>query len=283
MKPKTNDQEASTAAAVAGIITEDLADAVACQARILQVPGGKPVALLPQGWSVDSLRDHLPTPMPEFRSRDAKLHDLPSFAAYVSRHITPSTVIYYSWTDDGKGTIIAVLDDGDSQEITRRVDRAEVTLAPDPRFIKWHYMARAPISQKLFIEFIEDHDRDFANPSGSKMRSLANGLEVKKLTHFKSVEKGDTAAADVSLIYETETKEQGEVKFPPRIQIIVPVLQFCPAVVIDVGIRFRLDEGKLVFLLRLENVAAIIQAQWDSVFKELGTLLPGALILHGNA
>ena len=64
---------------------------------------------------------------------------------------------------------------------------------------------------------------------------------------------------------------------------MVPVLQFCPAVFIDVAIRFRLEEGKLVFMLRLENVAAIIQAQWDAVFKELSTMLPGALILHGNA
>ena len=279
MKPKTNDQD--PAAAVAGVITEKLADSVACPARILSVPGGDPVALLPEGWSALSLGHLLPSKLPEFRTRIAKLHDITSFVAYVNRHATPSTVIYYTHGEEGRGVITAVLDDGNSQEITRRADRAEVAIMPDPRFTKWQSTARSPISQKAFIEFIEDHDRDFANPSGAKMRSLANGLEVKKLTHFKSVEKGDTAAADVSLIYETETKEQGEVKFPPRIQILIPIIQFGPSVLIDVAIRFRLEEGKLVFTMRMENMAGIIQDQWDALFTELRGLLPSTLILHG--
>lgn len=262
--------------------SSDAADTLLLPARIESLADGTPVALCPPNWSAQDLSKYLPKREPTFREGTVQLHDLESFAAYVARHSTESTVVYAEHSDNGGGKIVAVIDDGAPKTPGRRVDRAILEISADPRFAAWAHLHGKAINQRGFIDFIEDHDREFLEPGGAHMRTCVNQLEVKKNVTFKNVEREDSAASDVSLIYETDTQQTNELKFPQNIIISVPIMRNCAAVPIHARIRYKVEDGKVTFTVKLESLYVLLEVAWSAVIQELRKLLEKIPVLQGK-
>lgn len=231
-----------------------------------------PIAVVPPNWKVESL-EHLTGKLaPRFREGVANLHDVPSLVAYSKRYATRASVIY---VDSARRCITAVLDDGDIPSIPpeayvgRKADRAALSVALDPKFKLWTEFCSARRTQKDLIRFIEEYDSHFANPSGSEMRTLASKLDLKKNTTFKSVEKLEGAARDVSLQYETATNETGDIKFPSQVTIRIPVLEHQAEAQIIIRLFFELEGNAVLFSLRIPDPTSIVELAWKNVREQL--------------
>ncbi len=231
-----------------------------------------PVALMPPGWRSEALGPLLPPKAPTFRVATPALQTVAAFVGYVARHATASTTV---WVDAKNQLLTAVLDDGTLEVPGRRVHVAKYKAELSPEFLEWTALAAKPVGQAAFIEFIEDHDRHFVNPTGARMRTVANMLEVKRGVQFKNVQREDSAAADVSLVYETTTTELNEIKCPQFLTIKIPIFRDGEKYEIDARLRFDLKDGGLVFQLKLPEVAKMLENAWQAVVGELQDRLVG--------
>ena len=224
------------------------------------------VALLPPGWKAESLAGMLPPPAPSYREAKVLCHTVDALVGYVARHRTGATSV---WMDEPNARVVAVLDDGTEAAPGRRVHTACYAAELAPEFVEWVALTKAPVGQAALIAFIEDHDRHFVEPTGARMRTIANQLEVKKGVSFKNVEREDSAAADVSLVYETQTTELQSVKCPQSLRIRIPVFRQGAVYEIECRLRFDLQEGRLLFHLRMPEQAKIREMAWSQVAAEL--------------
>lgn len=264
--------------------SEDMADDILSPGYIEDIKDDGvsiPVAVVPEGWSTTDLSRFFPPRAPTYRQGQVQMLDTDSLIAYANRHAAESSAIYAEQSETG-GKVVLVLDDGAPRQPGRRVDRAVLEVHLDERFKQWLAIEGKSIPQRTFMEFVENHDREFASPNGAAMRTYVNGLNVKKTVRFKNVEV-DSAANDVSLIYETETLEQGEIAFPQYITIKVPVLRHTAPVKIEARVRFDVEEGRVSFRVRLESLHPLLQAAWDNVINELRNALPDMAVLNGRA
>lgn len=227
---------------------------------------------VPPSWTVQDVSKFIGKRPPAYRQGTVQLHDIDGLVGYLSRYAGPETVVY---VDSEAQSIIAVLDDGLIASATdgktsqgRRGDLAYVTMKLDPKFQRWAAFASQPRYQKELIRFIEMNDSNFLKPSGAEMRTLAASLDLKKSTVFKSIEKMNGGARDVTLGYETQTSEVGEIKFPSEIVIKIPVFRHQREGSIPVRVYFELIDNQVQFTLNIPDQNSIIDAAWAQVRKD---------------
>lgn len=235
---------------------------------------------VPPSWTVHDVTKIIGKRPPAYRQGTVQLHDIDGLVGYLMRYSGPETVVY---VDSEVQSITAVLDDGlaigsggDKATQGRRCDLAFVTMEQDPKFKRWTAFASQPRYQKELIRFIEMNDSNFLKPSGAEMRTLAASLDLKKSTVFKSIEKMNGGARDVTLGYETQTSEVGEIKFPSEIVIKIPVFRHQREGAIPVRVYFELIDNQIQFTLNIPDSNSIVDAAWEQVRKDFTDAMTAA-------
>lgn len=249
----------------------ELLRAVEPKAELLTLANGLPVALLPSGWTASGLTNMVPPRPPEFRRAAVNLQCVGSFVDYVKRFGGEDTVIYI---DAEKFSMEVVIDDGTRKTPGRRVNRATYQTVLDERFVDWsNWCKKDWIPRKTFIEFLEDHDSDFLTPSGGEMKTLAKNLDVKRSTEFLAVERDDSAANDMNLVFKTETTENGQMKLPRELVIALPIFRQGQRWQIPVRLKFDINETGLCFRMRMHERQRLIDNAWQAVANDLAQQL----------
>lgn len=213
------------------------------------------VALLPEGYKLESLKALLPPPR---RIRQAvTATTVESFTRYVNAYHTGRCAVF---ADEDKARFEAVLDY--HKPSGERGEQEHVVTYGAPFSLEWQAWVGNHgkfLPQVEFATFLESRLPEIVAPAPASLLELALDLQVHKAVVFRSdhvLQNGQTRFR-----YEEEisgsSSRNGELVIPKSFTIRVPVFQGEPPVDVEALFKYRLADQKLTLgyqLLRHEYV-----------------------------
>jgi uncharacterized protein YfdQ (DUF2303 family) len=207
--------------------------------------GGQPgvYTVVPKDYKVEDLEPFLPRPLRI--DQDVTLQDTDSFIGYVKEFMTGATLIFFDvQTEIFKAAF-------EYHEIGKP-SWNEHTASFKPRrsveFQTWMDSNRKQMTQVEFARFLEENLPDIVEPPAAELLQIALTFEAKKSVEFSSGVR--LANGQIQFQYDEVvrgTAQKGTIEIPEKFVLGIPIHVNGPAYRIDVRLRWRLQEGKVVF------------------------------------
>ena len=202
-------------------------------------------AVVPKGYTLESLADYLPRPL---RIEQAvTLHDADSFIGYVNEYAKEGvSLIFFNGEAE---EFVAILDYHEKPELPNWCDHvAAFKVRRSVEFETWMTSNRKQMSQVDFARFLEENLPDIAEPTSAELLQVALTFEAKKSVEFSSGVR--LANGQIQFQYDEVvrgTAQKGTIEIPEKFVLGIPIHVNGPAYRIDVRLRWRLQEGKVAF------------------------------------
>lgn len=243
-------------------------------ARAITLEGRKPVVLVPEGYTIESLdRDDLPE-LPDHIRQSVKLDDLDSFTAYVKRSQTAQTVIFANSQTPGFTAFFdyhhSAKDDGG---LPARVAHKASYLCPlSAEWQIWSGQNSKPMSQAGFVEFIDNNSCDVTAPESAALLELAQNFEMRSSVEFQSDIKRTTGGKVLKFVEQVDagrTGAGGDMRVPDELQIFIPVFDAGKKFPLTARMEFRVSGGKLAVTFHLRRPQESIRAALADIRKDI--------------
>lgn len=244
----------------------------------VQFHGDRPFVVLRDNQKVEDLERLLPAPL---RPRgNAQLQDERSFGDYLLRHKQAGTVIF---ADADARKLVAVIDHHEARQPQWGEFRASLQLDRTPEWKAWAAVDRKALPQVAFVELIEDQMATVLAPDGAELLEVCQSLKgLKKVEFENGVSLRD---GTVQLTYregiESTSSRRGAVEVPERLVLSLPLFRNGPKVEVKARLRWRLDEGKVLFVVVLDKPVEAEDAAMAAVCERLGVAV-GVPVLAGK-
>lgn len=267
---------------------------------VLQVEDGfgrTQVLAVPDGWSIESARQHLDETLerPRRRKGVAALQTLESFIAHTKRFAGPSSALFAVESPPALWSVIDYHAAGFESPASFGCHRATYKFSLSDEWGAWQSMNEVTMTQKEFAEFIEDRITDIADPSHAKdsaalrellellgtqfatpsrLLELSRGLSVRQNNRVKQSQ--NLATGEASIVFETSLEsEAGEaLKVPGAFLIGVPVFKHGAMYRLAARLRFRVTNGSIGWSYKLHNASRALEHAFleacDMATKETG-------------
>jgi len=232
-------------------------------------------AVIPQDSKIESL-SHLQYPHglpPERISASVKLADTDSFCNYVSLYADDRTRVF---ADPLTQTFLSVIDYHGTGE--RKPEfcshKASYRMTLSEQWKIWYGKNNTPFTQSDFADFVEDATRDFLNPDAATMLEVARDLHAHTDVNFDS--KIVPRNGQVLLNYTENINAKvgaGNMEVPERFTISIPVFFGEDRISVNVRLRFRVSQGKLSFVYKLDSPQDILCDAFNGVVAEISKTL----------
>ena len=246
-----------------------------------------PLAIHRDG-KIESLERYLPEPL---RPRARAVFNEPeSFIQYVVDHAEEGTHLFGDVTESA-GTFAAILDyhlptstEAEKQGAQWGEHTAKLTLQTTPEWQRWLGSNAKPFEQAAFAEFLEDNVRDVVKPSGAELLEVALTLQAAKKVAFRSGIRLQNGEHQLTYVEEIagQAGATGQLQVPERFTIAVAPFEGTDPVEIEVRLRYRLMEGRVVFIYQLLRPDVKIREVWQRI-RERITEVTGFHVHRGTA
>lgn len=233
--------------------------------------------LLHRDGRIESLERYLPEPLRK-RAR-AVFNEPKSFIDYVVAHSEEGTHLFGDVTEAG-GAFTAILDyhlasaeESAKQGAQWGEHTAKLSLQVTPEWQRWLGSNAKPFEQAAFAEFLEDNVRDVVKPSGAELLEVALTLQAAKKVAFRSGMRLSNGEHQLTYVEEIagQAGATGQLQVPERFTIAVAPFEGTDPVEIEVRLRYRLMEGRVVFIYQLLRPDVAIRAVWQRIRERIAS------------
>lgn len=248
------------------------------EARFLGAALAQPVkdetvhyAVVPDGMKMVSLETYQwpDGRQPERINGAVRLYDAASFTAYVAAFTDERTRVF---ADPKAMSFLSVLDyhvAGDRKPQFMK-HKAHFQLELDQRWQIWSGKDGVWFSQVEFAEFIEDNYLDIDTPPAAAMLEVARDLHAKNDVSFDS--KVSLKDGQTQFSYQENLKAgvgTGNLEIPEKFTIRIPVFFGEAPVVLDVRLRYRITNQKVVFCYRMYRKQETLQKAFRTAVADI--------------
>lgn len=221
---------------------------------------------------IESLERYMPEPLRP-RAR-ATFNEPRSFINYVMAHAEEGTHLFGDVTEAG-GSFAAIIDyhlptdkeTGGKQGAQWGEHTARLDLQTTPEWKRWLGNNAKPFEQAQFAEFLEDNVRDVIRPSGAELFEVALTLQAAKKVAFRSGMRLSNGEHQLTYVEEIagQAGATGQLQVPERFTIAVAPFEGTEPVEIEVRLRYRLMEGRVVFIYQMLRPDVAIRGVWQGI------------------
>lgn len=226
--------------------------------------GEAPVAIVPEGYGIQSLEKYMANP---YRvAQKAELQSLDSFLKYCEAHKEPHSVIFF----DEKALRAELFVDYhlSNSEPQWKDHRAVYNAELDDRWVDWRRHSQSKMNQIELAQFIERHVKDFKDPTGAEMLTMATNFQVnRKVTYGNAV---NLNTGEVQFEYSNASGGKGTMTVPDTFKLAIPVFKNGDHYEVEAKLRYRLHDESLVLMYELINDEDIMR---DAVSGEEGMIV----------
>lgn len=237
---------------------------------------GTPLLVLPKGYTVESLKAHLP---PQRIEQQPQFTDAASFCEYVKRFKTPATVLFASVSDSGCA-VLAVLDYHQAPTLAAWTQhRAVLALSATKEWKTWQENNGRKMGQTAFALFLEDNARVFESPSGAELLELVLTLEGKSSARYNSAVRLKSGAVKFTFDEDVELRGNaseinGSMELPSTLLAQIAPFEYMQPGRVEARLRYRIENRTLGFWYETVTphliVRAAARAALENVEKECG-------------
>lgn len=209
-------------------------------------PDGLPAGVftvVPKDYRVEDLERFLARPL---RIKESvHLDDTDSFIAYVNAFNSGTSRIFFNTTQE---EFVAILDYHEATVPAWTQHTAEYKPRRSVEFTTWMESNRKHMTQVDFARFLEENMPDVVEPNSAELLQVALTFEAKKSVEFSSGVRLNNG--QIQFQYDEVvrgTAQKGTIEIPEKFVLGIPIHVNGPAYRIDVRLRWRLQEGKVVF------------------------------------
>lgn len=212
-----------------------------------------PYAIVPNGATLQSLE--------KFLNRPAHIQSSSTFTraasliAFGNQFKSEAMTVSFC---EARNTFMVVVDDHLPGRPSWRSHTGTLTLKFSPEAQAWFDGAgkNKARNQEDFALFIEDHLIDVLEPKGTDMLAMVLEFKSASTASFSSAMRLNDGSVQVS--YAVENKP-GNVSFPEKLRIFIPIYHGQPRVHIDLRVRYRIQETKLFLWYEIVGKETLLQ------------------------
>ncbi|MGO4364494.1 YfdQ family protein [Pseudomonas sp. PAB10] len=233
-----------------------------------------PIALLPEGVSVENLEHLLPAPS---RTRQKlTVLDAESFIEYVNRFANPATAVFCNGPE-GR-TFSAVIDYHQPAAPAWRDHVATYRCPTTIEWGRWKENDRKRMDQATFAEFIEENVKDITqreneatDPCAADMLEISRTLEAKKNITFRQGIRLDNGQVQLTYNEEIDGRagEAGQLRIPEQFFIAVKPFLGGDAFCVPARFRYRILEGRLQMWFELVRPDKVLEEAYNAVRQKI--------------
>jgi uncharacterized protein YfdQ (DUF2303 family) len=209
---------------------------------------------------------------PNTRNGVVVAESLDSLVDYTALYQQVGTRIFASLQKMNIVTVLDWHDEADCEAGAWGDHSATFGLSYTRAWREWTNISGRQLSQLAFAEFIEEHLDHITAPKAADVLTVATSLSGMRKVAFTNAVR--LANGDTCLQYEetTDAKAAGDVKVPSQLTLRIPVFQGAEdETTFEVTglFRYRLNDGKLSFELKLLHIEDIAELAFANLLKEL--------------
>lgn len=228
---------------------KDLRDQI--EAARLHELNGMPLVIVPDGYGVKQFPELRKAPARFIGKRAAQ--DVESTVNYAVAYVNEES---QGFVDTLEHIVQIVFDYGKSAPGFR--DHT-LSYAPrlSPSWKTWNDAANRWLDQTAFADFLDDNSDDVQSPTGAALLELVTNFRQIQKAEFSSSQRLQTG--EFSFTYAQEN-QKGTVEVPELIVLGLAPFHNGAAYEISARLRYKIQDGKLYFMFKLNKVEKIIDA-----------------------
>lgn len=224
---------------------------------------GIPYAVVPAGATLQSLEKFLLRPVAT--TINHTFTRAQSLIQFANRFKNEAMTVSFC---EQRNTFLVRVDDDLPDRPSWRSHSGSLTLKYSPEATAWFDGAgkAKARNQEDFALFIEDHMLDIVEPKGADMLAMVLEFKSSSTASFSSAMR--LSDGNVQVSYAVESKP-GTVSFPERLKIYIPIFHGQPRTPIDLRVRYRVHEAKLLLWYEIVGKEALLLQQIEQYVAQI--------------
>jgi uncharacterized protein YfdQ (DUF2303 family) len=242
---------------------------------------------VPKGFEVKELDFEKHLPAPRRAKATATLTDAASYGAYVKRHANLSTMAWCEFNPQNFALkFTSVIDEHALDAPGWREHKALFEPDMSAEWKAWKVGNRVVMGQVEFAEWLESHADDITTaeglPTAADMLTMATNFVATQDNALKSAVRLQSGGVSLTYVCDADKGTTESMKIFEKFGIGIPVFHGCPAWQITCRLKYRIQQGKVVFFYDMVRPDTTHKAASLELIEQVRGLLGDVPMLMGS-